>query len=57
MSTITIEDLKSGMCRWPFGSSEKKDLHFCGASCDPALSYCEEHMTKALAPVRKSKAL
>ncbi len=56
MSTITMEDLKSGMCRWPFGSTEDEGLHFCGAPSDPGAPYCEEHMAKAQAPTRKSKA-
>lgn len=56
MSIITMEDLKSGMCRWPFGNPEDKDFHFCGDSSDPALPYCETHMAQAQAPTRKPKA-
>jgi len=56
MSNITMEDLKSGMCRWPFGSTEDEGLHFCGEQCDPGSPYCDEHMAKAQAPSRKPKA-
>lgn len=51
-----MEDLKSGMCRWPYGNLEDDDFHFCGKPSDPALPYCEEHMAKAQAPSRKPKA-
>lgn len=56
MSIITMEKLKSGMCRWPIGNPEDKDFHFCGEQCDPASPYCDEHMKKAQAPSRKPKA-
>lgn len=56
MSIITMEKLTSGMCRWPFGNPEDKDFYFCGSPCNPDSSYCEEHMAKAQAPTRKSKA-
>lgn len=56
MSDMSMEDLKAGMCRWPFGDPEDKNFHFCGNPCDYALSYCEEHMTKAKAPVRKARS-
>lgn len=50
----TMEELRAGMCRWPFGNREDKNFHFCGKPSDPAVSYCEEHMVLAHAPVRKS---
>tara|TARA_R110001592_G_scaffold16881_12_gene71680 strand:+ start:313 stop:498 length:186 start_codon:yes stop_codon:yes gene_type:complete len=55
-TNITMEDLKSGMCRWPYGNLEDKDFHFCGEPSDPALPYCNKHMIEAQAPVRKSKS-
>ncbi|NCT41833.1 MAG: hypothetical protein GW778_09265 [Alphaproteobacteria bacterium] len=55
MSNTTMEDLKPGMCRWPIGHPEDKGFHFCGGPSDPSLPYCNEHMIKAQAPVRKSK--
>lgn len=56
MSNITMAELQSGMCRWPFGNPEDKEFHFCGDLCDPALPYCPTHMGKAQAPSRKPKA-
>ncbi len=53
MTITTMGELKSGMCRWPFGNPEDKDFHFCGDPSDPALPYCEEHMLKAHAAARK----
>ncbi len=58
MSIITMEDLKSGMCRWPIGNPEDKDFHFCGGqTSEPGLPYCDEHMAQAKAPTRKPKAV
>jgi GcrA cell cycle regulator len=56
MSIITMAELTSGMCRWPFGNPEDKGFHFCGEQCDPSLPYCEMHMGKAQATARKPKA-
>ncbi len=57
MSNTTMEELKPGMCRWPIGEPEDKDFHFCAdKKRDPGMPYCEEHMVKALAPVRKPRA-
>jgi len=56
MSIMTMEELKPGMCRWPFGNPEDKDFHFCGDKTDASSPYCDEHMAKAQAPVRKPKA-
>ncbi len=55
MSIITMEELKSGMCRWPIGSIEEEGFHFCGEPSEPAAPYCNEHMIKAQAPTRKPK--
>ena len=55
MGTKTMEELESGMCRWPIGNPEDKDFHFCGSMGDPAQPYCDKHMAKAQAPSRKPK--
>ena len=56
MSVKTMEELKPGMCRWPFGDPKDKDFYFCGDKTDGISPYCGKHMVKAQAPVRKSKA-
>ncbi|PCI57260.1 MAG: hypothetical protein COB36_03055 [Alphaproteobacteria bacterium] len=56
MNKITMEELKSGMCRWPFGNTEDEGLSFCGKPSDPAAPYCEEHTIMAQAPSRRPKA-
>ncbi|MFK7840414.1 MAG: GcrA family cell cycle regulator [Bdellovibrionales bacterium] len=56
MSVKTMEELKPGMCRWPFGDPKDQDFHFCGYKTDGISTYCDKHMVKAQAPVRKSKA-
>lgn len=44
MSMITMEELKSSMCKWPIGDPrKKKTFHFCGAGREEGGSYCEEH--------------
>ncbi len=43
MSIITMEDLKSGMCRWPVGDPKDDDFHFCGKPGEPGISYCQNH--------------
>ena len=54
---MNMIDLKSGMCRWPFGNPEDKDFHFCGDRSEPDSSYCKKHMAESKAPTRKkSKA-
>ena len=56
MSKITMTKLESGMCRWPIGSPEDKDFHFCGDPSEPSLPYCQTHMEQARAPTRKPKS-
>ena len=48
-------NLTSGMCRWPIGDPKEENFHFCDASRDHALSYCEEHMVMAHAPDNRRK--
>lgn len=55
MSNFTIEELKSGMCRWPFGNPQDDSFHFCGHRTDPESSYCGTHTEKAKASYRKPK--
>lgn len=44
MTISKMEDLKSNMCRWPFGDPRQKDkFHFCGAPRDGASAYCCMH--------------
>jgi hypothetical protein len=51
--SIKMIELAIGKCRWPLENSDEGELLFCGAPSDPSLSYCEKHMVKAHAPVRK----
>jgi hypothetical protein len=39
--SLTLLELKSGMCRWPQG--ERAPYRFCGAEQVFGSSYCEEH--------------
>ena len=39
--TLTLLELRPGMCRWPQG--ERAPYRFCGAGQAPSSSYCEEH--------------
>ena len=39
--TLTLLELRPGMCRWPHG--ERAPYRFCGAEQAPSSSYCEEH--------------
>jgi GcrA cell cycle regulator len=39
--TLTLLELKPGMCRWPHG--DRAPYRFCGAEQAPSSSYCEEH--------------
>ncbi|MBL4803500.1 MAG: hypothetical protein JKY71_01430 [Alphaproteobacteria bacterium] len=55
MSNLSIEDLKSGMCRWPHGDPEDDSFHFCGDRTDPELPYCNKHTEKSKSTYRKSK--
>lgn len=48
MNIIRMEDLKSGMCRWPYGDPQKKDFHFCGEQNNESGAYCEHHNKKSL---------
>lgn len=41
---ITMEELKSTMCKWPIGDPRKKStFHFCGEKRDEGCSYCTKH--------------
>lgn len=44
---IGIMTLRDGRCRWPTGSGPEGEQMYCGASCDPAMVYCEVHTSKA----------
>lgn len=47
---LTLMELRSGVCRWPFGDPrEPETFRFCGAPCDAARSYCECHRNVAIA--------
>ncbi len=53
--SVTMIQLKSGMCRWPLNDNADGELRFCGEMGDPAFSYCEKHTRKAHAPHRAKK--
>jgi GcrA cell cycle regulator len=39
--TLTLLELRPGMCRWPHG--DRAPYRFCGAEQAPSSSYCEDH--------------
>jgi GcrA cell cycle regulator len=47
MTRKTMNDLKTGMCRWPIGDPKDEDFHFCGKPSDTGSIYCDEHMDAA----------
>lgn len=40
---LKIEQLQSGVCKWPIGDPHDPGFRYCGADCDPARSYCQPH--------------
>lgn len=44
---VKIEDLKPGMCRWPFGDPQLTDFHFCGEPTFKNKPYCLAHCAVA----------
>ena len=55
MSIIKMIELKSGMCRWPFGDPKDADFHFCGRKSEHFLSYCTNHMTMSKSPATRNR--
>ncbi len=58
---LKMEDLKSNMCRWPYGDPRNREkFHFCGERCDSDSSYCTKHSEAAKrsggAPAGKQQA-
>ena len=51
----SILDLNERRCRWPVGDPTHDDFYFCGRSCDPADSYCEDHSKVAYQPSNDRK--
>lgn len=52
---ISLIDLESQSCRWPFGDPKDEGFHFCGKKIIPGQTYCPEHNEKAyVKQVRKS---
>jgi GcrA cell cycle regulator len=47
---VTLLDLKSTSCRWPFGRPGSEKFHFCGvpeADLERGIPYCARHMRRA----------
>lgn len=52
---LRLEELTSGVCRWPEGEPGTEDFHFCGAPAVPEKPYCEDHNARAYVKASKRK--
>jgi len=52
MKNLTMNELKSNMCKWPVGDPKEDDFHFCGENCAYESPYCAEHSEMAYAKTR-----
>ena len=57
--TVSISELRTGVCRWPFGSLGS--YRFCGSATidpsDPECVYCVGHAALAYVPMPKKRTL
>ncbi|GAB5388312.1 MAG: hypothetical protein Alpg2KO_12800 [Alphaproteobacteria bacterium] len=45
---LTLMELTERTCRWPYGDPQDLDsFYFCGAPCEPEVSYCAHHASQA----------
>lgn len=44
---VKIEELSTGMCRWPMGEPGTESFSFCGRSSVEGRPYCDEHCARA----------
>lgn len=52
---ISLIELESQSCRWPFGDPKDEGFHFCGKKVLPGQTYCPEHNERAyVKQLRKS---
>jgi len=46
-NTVTMAQLRPGMCVWPTGDPATDDFYFCGDKSEDGRPYCSEHCAKA----------
>lgn len=44
---LSLLELTSTTCRWPFGDPKDAGFGFCGCACSEEQPYCDEHTAKA----------
>ena len=53
MNPVPFQDIKDGLCRWPFGEPEDIDFKFCGRNTSEGFVYCQSHHKQAYQPLSK----
>lgn len=54
---ISLINLKSGQCRWPFGDPQEESFGFCGDDCISGLPYCTDHAKVAYQAATRNRIL
>ena len=52
---LSILEIQSTMCVWPFGDPKENDFYFCGKDVYPGSPYCQEHKEEAYQWVSKKR--
>jgi GcrA cell cycle regulator len=47
---VSLLDLKTGQCAWPYGDPKESGFGFCGQSCQAGSQYCAGHHKRVFQP-------
>lgn len=53
---VSLLDLRTGQCAWPFGDPKEPGFGFCGQRCKSGSSFCEGHHRRSFQTTRRPDA-
>lgn len=52
--SLSIMEIRNGLCRWPLGDPREEDFGYCGAATHNDRVYCPEHTAISLRKLPQS---